>query len=222
MGAGALAACLVTSAAAASVATASPAGAATAPAATKTVLTAGPAKPVTGQLVSLRAAVKPAATGAAPTGSVTFLDNAKPVGTAVLAASAKGVQIAHVSVRLTAGTHSLTATFTGSATYAASTSAATAYSVAKAATAITASAKKGTVTGHYALVGIVKTAAPGTGIPTGTMSFTIDKAAPQTAATVSGRARLSAVLTPGTHTVVLSYSGDTGSLPSTATLTVTA
>ncbi|GIF96731.1 Ig-like domain-containing protein [Catellatospora citrea] len=87
------------------------------PTATTTTLTV-PASPVTaGTTVTLTAAVTPVAA----TGSVQFFDGATPLGGPV---AVSGGAASLNTAALTVGTHSLTATFTGTGSYTASTSSA--------------------------------------------------------------------------------------------------
>jgi hypothetical protein len=115
----------------------------------------------------------------------------------------------------------LTVSYGGSPTYATSSSPALTYLVAKGASTTTATANKGTQTGHYTVVGVVKATAPAVGSPSGSVSFKVDNGTAQTATITAHHARLNAILTAGTHTVVLTYPGDPAFTASTTTLTVT-
>ena len=86
-------------------------------AATTTTLTSTPNPSTTGQAVTLSATVISAA--GVPTGTVTFRDGTNVLGTVTLV---NGNASLSVSMR-TAGTHPLTATYNGSATFGVSTSA---------------------------------------------------------------------------------------------------
>src|SRR5439155_8517502 len=77
-------------------------------------LTTRPIGPPSGTTVALRAAVKPAAPGAAkPTGRVTFKDGTKVLGTIDLAAAG----MAEIVVTLSRGSHALAAYYSGDTNY---------------------------------------------------------------------------------------------------------
>jgi hypothetical protein len=89
-----------------------------APTAAPTTLVATNPASVAGEGVAFAANVDPGATGTA-TGTITFKDGATPLATVALDANAMAVLTTAV---LGAGTHSVTATYNGDATHAASTS----------------------------------------------------------------------------------------------------
>lgn len=97
------------------------------PASTTTGLAASPTPSVAGQAVTLSATVTAVApsTGA-PVGTVTFYDGATPIGSAWLYFN----KYVLVTTTLRAGSHQVTARFTGNLTYLASTSAASPVTVA--------------------------------------------------------------------------------------------
>jgi uncharacterized protein (TIGR03437 family) len=78
--------------------------------ATATLLTASPNPALVDQMVTLTATVTPTTTG-----SVVFYDGATSIGTVNLSAG-----VATLAMEFTAGSHSLTATFSGNSTYASS------------------------------------------------------------------------------------------------------
>jgi hypothetical protein len=87
-----------------------------------------------GQTVTLSLAVTPVASlPAAPSGSVTFFDGTKKLGSTTLTANLATLQVA----TLTAGTHALTAVYSGDTNYAGSTSAVLNQTVAPATTVVT-------------------------------------------------------------------------------------
>ena len=90
---------------------------AAAPAATTTVLTASPNPAAAGATVTITATVT--ASGGTPTGSVSFLDGSTSLGTATLT---NGVATLTTSTLVAGATHTLTASYAGSSSYAASTS----------------------------------------------------------------------------------------------------
>lgn len=87
--------------------------------ATTTSLTASATQLTTGQSVTFTATIAPQSRSGVPTGSATFLDGQTQIGTSPLSAGISSF----TSASLSAGTHSITATYSGDATYAGSTSA---------------------------------------------------------------------------------------------------
>src|SRR5262249_23635611 len=126
-----------------------------------------------GQPVTFTATVSVAA--GTPTGTVVFNDGATTLGSAALNAS--GVATLTVTT-LAAGSHSMTAVYGGDPTVAASTSAAAGQPVnASAATqasvaAVTSSANPAAFGQPVTFTATVSAGAGGTGIPTGTVTFT--------------------------------------------------
>ena len=98
-------------------------------AATTTVLMASAAQVTAGQSVTFTATVTPQSASSVPTGTVTFLDGSTSLGTGPLNAS--GVATFN-STTLAAGSHSITASYSGDTYNAASTSAAVTVTVAAA------------------------------------------------------------------------------------------
>jgi Glycoside hydrolase family 44/Bacterial Ig-like domain (group 3) len=82
--------------------------------ASSVTLAATPATALTGQAISLTAAVTPAAA----TGKITFMDGSNAIGSATLASGSGALAVSTLS----AGSHTLTAVYGGSAVYAPSTS----------------------------------------------------------------------------------------------------
>lgn len=87
--------------------------------ATTTSLSASATQLTSGQSVTFTASIAPESGSGTPTGSATFLDGQTQIGTSPLSAGSS----TFTSIGLTAGTHSITATYSGDATYAGSTSA---------------------------------------------------------------------------------------------------
>jgi hypothetical protein len=95
--------------------------AAPAPVATTTALTASPTSGVTGVSIGFSAAVAPASGAVTPTGTVTFFDGTTSIGTGTVNGS--GIAT-FATAALAVGSHSITATYGGSAAFTASTSSA--------------------------------------------------------------------------------------------------
>jgi hypothetical protein len=191
------------------------------PAATTTALASKVNPSVSGQAVTLTASVKAVAPGAgAPAGNVTLYEGGSPVASKFMKAGAVSF-----TVRPTAGSaHQYTAVFEGSPDYLASATAAGLDQVVeRAPTKVTIVSSFPTTTyGHGGtVVAAVTTVAPGSGVPTGTVTFTDEGGVLAVVPLVSGKARLPiAALSRGVHTIVASYEGDSASLPATSTALV--
>jgi hypothetical protein len=116
----------------------------TTPAATATTLTASETTIAAGSKITFTAQVKPSGSGT-PTGTVTFLNGTKLLGTGALNSSG---QATYSTSSLAAGSYSVTAAYGGDATFAASTSSAVALIVtgAGAASDFALAASAGTLT----------------------------------------------------------------------------
>jgi hypothetical protein len=156
-----------------------------------------------GQAVTLTATVSPSS---GPTGTVQFFDGATPLGNVALG----GGTAALTTSTLAAGSHSITAIYSGDANYGGSTSSAvtqTVNAVTTTSTTLTSSLNP-SVFGQA--VTLTATVSPSSG-PTGTVQF-LDGATPLgTVALSGGSASLTtATLATGSHSVTAVYSGDTG------------
>ena len=153
-----------------------------------------------------------------PSGSVTFLDGATPIGTTLIVGGVANF----LSNGLTAGSHTITAQYSGDQDFNPTTSAALTQVVNKASTTVTvASLTNPTAFGQSAtFTANVKAVAPGAGTPTGTVTF-FDGANPIGTGNVngSGIAQVSTTtLTVGTHNITATYNGDANFLTSTGAL----
>ncbi|MDB4938657.1 MAG: hypothetical protein JWP87_5629, partial [Labilithrix sp.] len=186
------------------------------PPATTTTVASSSNPSVFGQSVTVTASVA-SASGTPTTGSVTFKDGATVLGTV----NVDGAGQASVSTAaLGVGAHSITATYGGALSYAASTSAALTQTVSKATTtAALSSSVNPTITGgSTTFTATVSVSAPGAGTPTGTATF-------KDGATVLGSSAISAAgvatlstsaLSVGTHSITVDYSGDASFAGSTS------
>jgi streptogramin lyase len=189
-------------------------------AATATALAVDVGAPSVGQAVRLTATVTSAA--GTPAGTVTFFDGTTALGTASLDASGHAVL---ATAFRTAGSHSLTAVFNGTADFAPSGSAALTETVSPASTSttLTASANPAPVGQTLVLTVTVTPAFPGAGAPTGTIILkdgsntiafaTLDSSGRAVFTFVPGqvirRGRTrSTVLPRGLHHVTASFTGD--------------
>src|SRR2546430_8399150 len=134
------------------------------------------------------AAVTAPVTGT-PTGTVTFQDGASALGTGTLS----GGTATFITSGLTAGTHSITAIYSGDANFAGSTSPALMQTVNKAANS-TSVASSNNPSNFGTAVTFTATTSSATGTPTGTVTF-------KDGATVLGTSMLSR----GTATVDTSW-----------------
>jgi len=155
-----------------------------------------------------------------PTGTVTFTLDSTIVGTASLVSGS----IANLTISVPAtGTHTLVATYAGDTNYIGSTSSAVSFTVAKTTTTmVVAPATTTPVRGATLLVtASISAATPGTTLPTGTVTFTLDGVAAGVAAVTAGNPAIASItlpaLTPGSHSVIATYSGDSYYAASTAT-----
>jgi hypothetical protein len=175
---------------------------------TTTALVESIATSVWGQGVTLTASV--ATKSGAPSGSVVFRDGSTSLGTVSLNSSAKALlAISNLPV----GTDSLTAQYTGSSSFASSTSSVVKQTVGKASTTTSLSVSAASsVSGQViTLSSTVATKSPGTGTPTGTVTF---KSGTVTLGTVTlsskGIASLSTgAISVGTASIVATYNGST-------------
>jgi Bacterial Ig-like domain (group 3) len=176
---------------------------------------------VPGQDGKARAVVKQVAGTAKPAGTVTFTEGATTFGTQTLALVGTTMQanITIPAAQLALGTHTITATYDGTGTFAASSDT----------TTITVT-KRGVIfqqwdatpgdpgTGDTTLVVIMRADSPTSLIPQGIMSFVVDGSAPQLVAlNANGRAQLLVPSLPNVaHTAVVTYPGDVNFAPATS------
>jgi Bacterial Ig-like domain (group 3)/FG-GAP-like repeat/Domain of unknown function DUF11 len=185
--------------------------------ATTTVLSASPNPASAGQSVTFTATVSPTPTGTS-TGTVSFYDGATLLGTVTL--NSAGVATLSTS-SLMSGANSITAAYSGNATFAGSTSSVLTETVAgsgvTSTTTLLAASPNPAVVGQQVTFTATVSPAP-TGTPTGTVSFyngatllgtgTVNSAGIATFAT-SG-------LTAGTASITAVYSGNAGFATSTS------
>jgi hypothetical protein len=194
------------------------------PAPSRTVLTTTTPDTVPGQGAKLKAVVKPVTGLGLPTGTVTFNEGATVLGSTALVV-ANNVETAKLTVKgLVFGPHSITATFSGNAAFAASTSLTVTVNVTKANSTTTVIGTPMTPAGKYKFNASVKMVLPSTGIPTGLVTYVVDGGAPQViAVNAFGKAPLTVSFVVGSvHTVSASYGGNGSVSTSTGTLSITA
>ena len=179
-------------------------------ASTSITLTTSTNAAVVGQSVSFTATLTVVAPGAGtPTGGVMFLNGAVALGPAVTP-SATGVATL-TTTALTLGPHAITARYVGDTNFGTSTtSPALTVTITKAATitAVTASANPAAWHQPVTLTAAVSVVAPGSGTPTGMVTFFNGPTTLGTAALIAGHAALTtSALTVGDHAITASYAG---------------
>jgi hypothetical protein len=200
-------------------------------ASTSTVVVSSVNPSVTGQALILTGTVSVTAPGTgARTGTVMFQDaGATITGCAAVAVSAAGTAVCAASFG-TAGTHSITAVYSGDSNFSGSTSAVLTETVNQGATTTLVSSSVNPSEPGQPLIytAIVAATAPAGGTPTGTVTF-MDGATPISGCTaqpmLGGVASCGATYAgAGVHAITAVYSGDadfSGSLSSLLTQTIT-
>jgi hypothetical protein len=185
---------------------------------TTTTVTSSANPSVVGQSVTFTATVAPVAPGAGiPGGAVTFKDASTTLGTATLDATGKATLS---TSSLAVGTHSITVEYGGDTNFNSSVSGTLSQVVNKAptSTTVTSSANPSVFGQSVTFTATVTVVAPGSGTPTGTVTFndgmtavgggTLNSAGQATFTTSS--------LSVATHSITVVYSGDTNYLASTS------
>jgi hypothetical protein len=189
-------------------------------AATTTAVTSSAAPSVVGQSVTFTATVSAGAPGSGtPSGNVTFKDGSTVLGTG----SVNGSGIATLSVsNLSLGSHSITAIYAGGSNFTTSTSSAFNQTVNKDSTtaAVVSSVEPVAFSLSVIFTATVSANAPGSGTPTGTVTFK-DGSATLGSASLngSGQAILStSILALGSHSITVVYGGDSNFTGSTSSV----
>jgi len=185
-----------------------------------TAVTAAPISSVFGQAVTFTTTVSALPPGAGtPGGTVSFFDNGTLLGSGSLANGS--ASFTTTATQLAVGSnHVITATYLGNANFLASTSPATSYAVARASTTTTVSgAPLPSVFGQaVTFTATVSAVSPGSGTPSGVVTFLDGTTALGTGTLSGGKASFttSSALSVGTHNITASYGGD-GSFSASAT-----
>ena len=159
--------------------------------------------------------------GSTPSGNVTFIDGATALGTGALSGSGVSATATFTTATLPVGGHSITAVFPGDFTYFTSTSSVVTQTVnlASTTTAITNSSLNPSTYGQsVTFTASVTAVAPGTGTPTGTVTFK-DGGTTIGTGTLngSGIATLTtSSLSAASHSITAVYGGDSGFASSTS------
>ncbi len=174
--------------------------------------------PVYGQSVTLTATVAPSTGTGTPTGTVQFMDAGTDLGSPVTLNSSGVATLA--TTKLTTGSNSITAVYSGDTTYATSTSPAVTVSVAQASstTSLTASPNPSLSGQNVVLTATITAVSPGSGTPTGTVNFESGTTSLGDETVIDGVATLNTTTLPtGTNSITAVYSGDTNFTASTST-----
>jgi large repetitive protein len=191
-------------------------------AATTSTLTILPAAPIFGQAVTVMAAVAPVPAGAGiPTGQVSFTIDSNAPQTVSLDANGNATL---TLTNLGAGPHTINAAYLGDGQNFQSSKATPLSPQVAQANTTTALASSATPTSFGSTVTFtasVSPVAPGAGVPTGSITFTIDSTNSQTVTlNATGQAILTqSTLTRGSHTITAQYTGDSNFAASTTSLT---
>jgi len=187
--------------------------------ATTVALTTSAASVAAGTSVTFTATVATTATGT-PTGTVSFFDGATLLGSQ----SMTGLVATYTTSSLTTGSHSITATYSGDATFATSTSSVLTQTITAVAssstTAVTSSlnpAPAGTSVTFTATVTVT-----GSTVPTGNVSFYDGATLLGSTALLSNKtaAFSTSTLSAGSHNITAAYAGDTNFNGSTSAILV--
>jgi hypothetical protein len=194
-------------------------------AATTTTALSSSANPsVAGQSVTFTATVTAISPGSGtPTGTVGFYDSGTQIGSGTLSGGTATFTTSSLSV---AG-HTIAAMYNGNSSFNANTSntLTQTVNVASTTTALSSSANPSVAGQSVTFTATVTANAPGTGNPTGSVSFSIDGGAPTTVQIQNnGGPVLTAILTTstlsvGSHTVKATYNGSTNFAGSSGSLT---
>ena len=189
-----------------------------------TVVSSSANPSVCGQSVTFTARVNPVAPGSGtPSGTVTFMNGTNMLGTGTLSSG----QATFTTSALSVGLHAVVALYGGDGNFATNTSVTLAQAVNKATstTSLAASPNPSVAGQPVTFTASVSAVAPGSGTPTGTVTFKDGTTALGTSALSGGQAGLIASLqTSGAHTITAVYGGDgnfNGSISAALTENVT-
>ena len=175
-----------------------------APTTTTVVSSSNPS--VSGQLVTLKAAVSPISPASGiPTGTVTFKDGSTTVSTVSLSGGSASVAISS----LTAGNHSITAVYNDDSNFVTSTSPSMTQVVNAAATSTSlTSSLNPTIRGlPVTFRATVSPVSPGGGTVTGNVVFKDGSTTIGTVSLSNGAATLTVSFSAGSHSITASYGG---------------
>jgi len=181
---------------------------------TSIVLTSSPYASRYGQPVAFYAAVKSVTSGT-PTGTVTFKDGSTIMGTGTPSLG----RAKFTTLKLTVGTHSLTAVYGGNANFTGRTSTVLTFVTSKAATSTTVVSSLNPAKHGTAVTFATTVKSSTTGTPTGSATFKNGTVVMGTVALTSGKAAFTtSTLTTGSHSITVTYNGSAGFNPSTSAI----
>jgi hypothetical protein len=173
---------------------------------------------VHGQSVTFTATVAAVSPGSGtPSGTVTFKDGSTTLGTGTLS----GGVATYSTSTLTVATHSITAVYGGDTNFTTSTSSALSQVVNQASTTttLTSSANPSLYGQSVTFTATVAAVSPGSGTPSGTVTFEDSGNVIGTRTLSAGQATYStSTLTVGSHTITAVYGGDTNFSASTSSV----
>ncbi len=188
---------------------------------TTLALTPATTTPVGGSSLLLTATLSaPGTATTQPTGSIIFTMDGASVGSASLAS---GTTATLTITAPTSGTHTLQASYVGDNNYSAATSPAVTINVAKNPTTLTITPSTTTpaLGSTVPVTATIAAASPGSTQPSGSVTFTLDGATVGVSPVLPGSPSTASItlpaMTPGTHILAASYSGDTYYATATAT-----
>jgi hypothetical protein len=186
--------------------------------------------PGLGATLPVSASITPSVEGTTqPSGTVTFTVDGVAEGVEAVTPGAPSSSSSITLPALSPGTHLVSATYSGDTYYATSTATAVTVTVPKSPTTMSITPATTTPSGGSSLPvsATITATSPGTSPPTGTVTFTLDGTAAGTSAVVPSSPSTSSIvlpsITPGTHILQATYSGDSYYASSTSqsvTLTV--
>ncbi len=185
---------------------------------TSTALSASLSTSTFGQNVTFTAVVNPSGSASGrslPTGSVTFLDGTTVLGTGTLKSAQNHATATFSTSSLAVGSHSITAVYQGSNTYAGSTSNSSTEKVKQASTNTSLSSNDRTGVAGQTIIftATIAVVSPGSGIPTGTVTFKDGNTVLGAGTNSVAGGRLQTTfsinsLSIGTHSITATYGGD--------------
>jgi hypothetical protein len=184
--------------------------------ASHTVLTSFPNPAVFGQVVTFTVIVRSVPLGSGtPTGTVTFLDGSRTLGSMTLDSTARAT---FSTASLSRGNHAINVNYSGDGNFLASAYTNFGETVLKDATTatVTASANSAVVGTTVTFTAALQANSPGAGTPTGTVTFLDSNTTLGTGTlNAAGKATFTtSALALGTHAISASYAGDTNFLSS--------
>ena len=167
-----------------------------------------------GQAVTLSASIQPPS-GVSATGTVTFFDGSTPLGTATVSSNAAQLAVSS----LLAGTHSITAVYSGNSNLAGSTSSAVSEVVNPATTTTSIASSANPATAGQVVTFTVSVQPAFGGTASGSVSFYDGTTLLGTVSLTNNSGQLSvSTLGAGSHSITAAYNGDASTTASTSSV----